>query len=104
MKTVCTQHLPSFNYLLKLHVAILSIREQLDLAATFIHAELFFILPQQIQTLKFFPLKKWNYAEVSHVRFKNLSFLTGSYWPEMIEGFYTKNLCPHLLTCRSDLA
>lgn len=55
MKTVCTQHLPSFNYLLKLHVAILSIGEQLDLAATFIHVELFFILPQQIQTLKFFP-------------------------------------------------
>lgn len=48
-------HLPSFNSLLKLHVAILSIGEQLGLAATFVHSKLFFILSDQTKMLKFPP-------------------------------------------------
>lgn len=48
----------SVNYLLKLQVAVLSIGEQLGLAAALVHAKLFFILSEHTQMLKgFFPPK-----------------------------------------------
>lgn len=45
-------YLPSFNSLLKLHVSVLSIEEQLGLAATFLHSKCFFILSEQTEKLK----------------------------------------------------
>lgn len=100
-------HWPSFNYLLELDGATLSIGEQLALAATSVHSKLFFILTEQTQNIEgFLSSKKWSYAKMSHLRFRSLRFPAGSlsHWPEVIEGFYTKNLCSHLLTCLGDLA
>lgn len=48
--------LPSVNYLLKLQVAVLSIGEQLGLAAVLVRVKLFLILSEHTQILKvFFP-------------------------------------------------
>lgn len=85
----------------------MSIREQLGLAATLVHSKLFFILSEWAQNTEgFLSSKKWSYAKMSHLRFKSLRFLTESlsHWPELIEVFYTQNLCSDFLTCLGDLA
>lgn len=91
-----------------MHGATLSIAEQLGLAATLVHSKFFFILSERTQNIEGFFLssKKWSYAKTSHLRFKSLRFLivSLSHWPEVIEAFYTQNLCSNILICLGDLA
>lgn len=62
-------HWPSFNYLLELHGATLSIGEQLGLAATSVHSKLFFILSEQTQNIEgFFVLQEMELCQ--NVSFK----------------------------------